>query len=148
MTCLGSTLYIKPFNLFPQKHRNELKDMSIAMESDEGTFTPFGLTYSGTNRTAHCVLHEILKLMAPINATELDLRFEGSDVKKLYNEGVPVTSLDNDRTRYFYYHHTEGDTMTVLSRDELNKCQALWTAVSYALASLDDLLPDGRKAKL
>ena len=115
------------------------------MESDFGTFTPTGLTYSGTNKTAQCVMHEIMKLMAPINATELSLQADGSDVMFLYEEGVPVSSLDNENERYFYYHHTEGDTMSVLNRDEIDKCQALWTGVSYALAALEDNLPDERK---
>lgn len=138
MGLIGAKAYVKA-------HQNELKSISVAMESDSGTFTPTGLAYSGTNRTAHCAMHEIMKLMAPINATRLSLRPDGSDVMFLYAEGVPVASLDNENDRYFYYHHTSGDSMNVLNPKVLDKCQAFWTAVSYALASLDDLLPDPRK---
>ena len=130
-----------------QRHQNELKDLSIAMESDSGTFTPTGLSYSGTNLTAQCTMYEILKLMAPINATQLTIRLAGSDVKELHKRGVPVSSLDTQNERYFYFHHTEGDTMSVLDKDELDKCQALWTAVSYALAAIDDILPDERRPR-
>ena len=114
------------------------------MESDFGTFTPTGLTYSGPNGTALCVMHEIMKLMAPINANKLSLGPGGSDLTLLYEKGVPVSSLDYENERYFYYHHTEADTMSVLNRGEIDKCQALWTGVSYALAALEDNLPDER----
>lgn len=115
------------------------------MESDEGTFAPIGLSYSGTNHTSHCTLWEILKLTgeAPVNASQLSLRLGGSDVTVFAKSKakVPVSSLDNANERYFYFHHTEGDTMTVLDSGELDRCLAFWTAVSYALAALEDSLP-------
>ncbi|KAH9420840.1 hypothetical protein DERP_001271 [Dermatophagoides pteronyssinus] len=123
-----------------KKHRNELKDYVIAMESDIGTFTPRGITYSGKNSTSQCTLWEILQLMHPINATTLTISTEGSDVQAFYENGVPISSLDTANDKYFYFHHTQGDTMTVEQPDDLDKCQALWTSVSYALAMLDDRL--------
>lgn len=124
-----------------QRHASELDSFSIAMESDIGTFTPLGITYSGSNLTAQCVVHEILKLMAPINATRLTLAAEGSDTELFADRGVPITSLDTANDKYFYFHHTDGDMMTVESRDDLDKCTALWTAVAYALAAIEGLLP-------
>jgi hypothetical protein len=41
------------------------------MESDEGTFTPHGLSFSGSP-TAGCILQEILKLTAGINTTHYE----------------------------------------------------------------------------
>jgi len=41
------------------------------MESDEGTFTPHGLSFSGS-KTAGCILQEILKLTASINTTHYE----------------------------------------------------------------------------
>ena len=134
MGLLGAKSYV-------QKHQREMSQFVLAMESDIGTFTPRGLTYSGTNRTAQCVMWEIMKLMAPIDATQLRISPEGSDVQMFLTQGVPIASLDTANEKYFYFHHTEGDTMTVESAPDLDKCQALWTGVAYALASLEHPLP-------
>lgn len=139
--CFGSTLYSFSSYLSLQRHHDELSTWSIALESDIGTFTPNGITYSGSNHTAQCVLHQILQLMAPINATRLVLSNEGSDVSAFLKDKVPIGSLDTKNEEYFYYHHTEGDTMRVESRDDLDRCTALWTSVAYALAAIDEQLP-------
>lgn len=117
------------------------------MESDGGTFTPTGLSYSGSNRTAQCTMWAIMQLMSPLKATALSLAADGSDVMYLYADGAPVSSLQNENGRYFLYHHTAGDTMTVLNRTQIDQCQALWTATAYAVAALEDILPDERRAK-
>lgn len=41
-------------------HKSELKNLNFVMESDEGTFTPLGLLYSGGD-TGACILAEVLK---------------------------------------------------------------------------------------
>ncbi|KAJ6224922.1 hypothetical protein RDWZM_003467 [Blomia tropicalis] len=126
---------------YARRHKNEMKDFVLAMESDIGTFAPVGITYSGTNLTSQCVIHEIMKMMAPINATRLSISTEGSDTEAFAENGVPITSLDTANEKYFYFHHSQGDTMTVENRDDLDKCLALWTSVSYALAALDLPIP-------
>lgn len=113
-----------------------------------GTFEPTGITFSGSNLTAQCTMHAIMQLLEPVNgATALSLETEGSDVMYLYADGAPVTSLANKNGQYFLYHHTAGDTMSVLNRTQIDQCQAVWTSVAYAVAALDDILPDDRKAK-
>lgn len=128
---------------YVEQHKNELDKFVIAMESDIGTFTPNGLTFSGQNSTAQCVMWELLRLMHPINATRLTIHPEGSDVQVFLDQGVPISSLDTQNDKYFYYHHTEADTMSVENEDDLDKCLAVWTSISYALASLEFPLPNG-----
>ena len=111
------------------------------MESDEGTFTPSGLGFSGTNPTAQCIVNEILKSLSLINATRLTLSNEGSDIGKLVEKGVPGSTLDNANDKYFDFHHTNGDTMTLQNSHELDLCTAVWAVTSYAFASLDQMLP-------
>ena len=86
--------------------------------------------------------------MAPINATRLVLSNEGSDVTLFIKQGVPIGSLDTRNERYFWFHHTDGDTMAVESRDDLDRCTALWAGVAYALAAIDEQLPRWRRAPL
>jgi carboxypeptidase Q len=111
------------------------------MESDIGTFTPYGLSYSGTNPTAQCIVNEVLKLLKPINATQLVLDNKNSDISVFMKKGVPGSSLENLNEKYFYYHHSNGDSMTVEDPKMLDLCTAVWAATSYAFASLDDMLP-------
>ncbi|XP_054158513.1 uncharacterized protein LOC128956825 [Oppia nitens] len=111
---------------YTQKHINELNKISIAMESDMGTFRPTGISYWGQNPTAQCIVNELLKTLKPINATQLS---------------VPGGSLDTRNQKYFYFHHTDGDTMTVQNRRDLDLCTAVWASIAYGLASIDDQLP-------
>lgn len=54
------------------------------------------------------------------------------------NQGA---SLHTDDSRYFWFHHTEGDTMTVQDPQDMNLCSALWAVVAYVVADLEDMLP-------
>ncbi|UYV84973.1 hypothetical protein LAZ67_X004157 [Cordylochernes scorpioides] len=122
-------------------HKHEKDYFSIVMESDIGTFKPLGLTYSGKNKDAQCIIQEVLKLFKGINATQLQITNEGPDIGVWENAGVPGASLINQNEKYFYYHHSEGDTMTVEDPYYLDLCTAFWTATSYIFADLKDMLP-------
>ena len=67
--------------------------------------------------------------------------FPGTDVNWWHASGVPTGSIANHNEHYFYYHHSDGDTMTVLDPIQMNMCTAVWTAFAYVLADMDDLLP-------
>ncbi|XP_054158505.1 carboxypeptidase Q-like [Oppia nitens] len=129
---------------YSQKHINELNKISVAMESVSGTFKPTGLTYRGQNTTAKCILNEILQSMKPINATQLliDDNIDGAlDIRYLMEKDIPGLSLDTPNDQYYRYHHSIGDTMQVLNTRELDLCTAVWTAIVYVLATIDDQLP-------
>jgi carboxypeptidase Q len=50
--------------------------------------------------------------------------------------------LLNKNEKYFWYHHSDGDTMNVWeSKDTLDKCAALWAAASYVIADLSVDMP-------
>jgi len=80
--------------------------------------------------------------MTPINATEFQShRSVSSDIGYFISAGVPGMELITDNEKYFWFHHSDGDTMSVEDPDELNRCQALWGAAIYVIADLDDMLP-------
>ena len=64
-------------------------------------------TFKG-NADASKVMTEVLKLLAPINASILDGGGEGTDIAPWMNAGVPGASLKNLNDKYFYFHHTNG----------------------------------------
>ncbi|XP_064459435.1 carboxypeptidase Q-like [Ornithodoros turicata] len=114
---------------------------SIVMESDHGTFKPLGLTFSGNSTDAQCIVREVVFLMDSMNATELVEGDTTPDLKYFVEAGVPGAGLHNENDKYFYFHHSQGDTMTVLNSTELDMCTALWTVSSYVFADMSIMLP-------
>ena len=49
-------------------------------------------------------------------------------------------SLHVEDSRYFWFHHSEGDTMTVQDPTDMSLCSALWAVVAYVVADLQDML--------
>jgi carboxypeptidase Q len=46
-----------------------------------------------------------------------------------------------DGSRYFWFHHSAGDTMAVIDRDDLAHCVAAIAAMGYMLADVDRPVP-------
>lgn len=65
----------------------------------------------------------------------------GPDIEEWLNSGIPGASLRNKNEKYFWYHHTNADTMNVESSDALDKGTALFAAVSYVMADISIDLP-------
>lgn len=49
---------------------------------------------------------------------------------------MPGATLLNDNRHYFWFHHSDGDTMAVQDPTALDKATALWAAVAYVVADL------------
>ena len=111
-------------------------------ESDSGTFDPKGMGFKG-NAEAECIFKEILKLMTPLNATEFVSELPGApDLVHWVNRGFPAASpLHYNRTEYFWFHHTAGDSMLVMSSRDLDKNTALFAAASFVIADLSVDMP-------
>lgn len=121
-------------------HKANLSNFDLVMESDLGTFKPVGLQFSGSN-AAQKVMAEVVKLLAPINTTNLEPHAEGTDIYPWMNAGIPGASLHVEDSRYFWFHHSEGDTMTVQDPHEMDLCAALWAVVAFVVADLEEMLP-------
>lgn len=121
------------------KHKDELDKFNFIMESDEGTFKPLGLGVAGTKK-ARCIIAEILKLFAPIDKLE-EQDYPGSDIVLFVKEGVPGAALLNANERYFWYHHSDADTMNVQNKNDVIECAAFWAAISYVIADLSVDIP-------
>ena len=125
-----------------QLHRGNANDYSILFESDEGVFLPYGIQFSGSPE-AKAIMQQIGQLLVSINASEVYDNGGGTDVDWWREEKVPTASLANHNEHYFWYHHSNGDTMDVLDPEEMNLCSAVWAVYAYVLADLDDVLPGG-----
>jgi carboxypeptidase Q len=49
--------------------------------------------------------------------------------------------LDVDGSRYFWYHHSEGDMLDKLDPAELARCVATMAVMAYVVADLPEPLP-------
>lgn len=65
----------------------------------------------------------------------------GPDIEFWTDVGVPGASPWNDNEKYFWYHHSNADTMDVEDPHTLDLCTVLWTTVSYIVADLSSDLP-------
>ncbi|XP_063306376.1 carboxypeptidase Q [Pelobates fuscus] len=123
-----------------ERHKGDISNMDLVMESDIGTFMPTGMQFSGSNE-ARAIMTEIMQLLKPINLTNLYDNAEGTDIRYWMQAGVPGASLIDDIEKYFWFHHSQGDTMTVQNPIWMNLCAAVWTVVSYVVADLEEMLP-------
>jgi carboxypeptidase Q len=50
-------------------------------------------------------------------------------------------ALVDDETKYFWYHHTDGDTMDKLDPRELSTCAAAMAVMAWQVADAPQTLP-------
>jgi len=114
--------------------------MDLVMESDLGVFHPTGLELTA-NANATQIVTAIGALLSSIGTGLVTGGGEGTDISPWMDAGVPGASLHNNNDRYFDFHHSQGDTMTVLNRDDLDLAAVTWAAFAYVIADLDAMLP-------
>jgi carboxypeptidase Q len=123
-------------------HAEQLNQHVLAIESDNGAFVPRGFRFTGTDAAFQRV-QQIAGLLAPIGADKVTLEPDSpeADIAPLVERGVPGMGLDVDRSRYFWFHHSEGDTLDKLDPAELARCVAALAVMAYVAADLADGLP-------
>ena len=118
-------------------HEAELSKHSVAMECDNGVFKPIRRSLSGHRRRAG-VRRSRSARCSTASARRASIAGDGeADVGPILQRGVPGLALDVDDTKYFWYHHSWGDMMTVIDRDDFAKCIATMAVMAYVLADLD-----------
>jgi carboxypeptidase Q len=121
-------------------HRAELAGHDVAIESDGGVFRPTGFGFTGSD-SARAVVRAVGLLLAPIGADTITAGGGGTDIEPIMDLGVPGMGLNDDASRYFWYHHSEADTVDKLDPREMAKCVAAMAVMSYVLADLPEQLP-------
>jgi carboxypeptidase Q len=121
-------------------HRAELARHQVAMESDNGVFKPGGFRFQGSD-AALAVVRQIASLLEPIGAGRVEKGEGEADVDPIIALGVPGLALDVDGTRYFWYHHSSGDTMDKLDPHDMALCVATMAVMAYVAADMPDTLP-------
>ena len=86
-------------------------------------------------------MRQIVALLAPINATQLLPDGAEEDTGPWGAIGVPTATLATQNDKYFYFHHSQGDTMTVYTPEMLDLAAALYAVTAFTAADMPDLLP-------
>jgi carboxypeptidase Q len=118
-------------------HVNELGKHVAAMECDGGVFRPLGFRFQGSPAG----LAFAKQVGALVGVSKLELGDGEADVGPIIQRGVPGFGLEVDDSKYFWYHHSTADMMTVIDREDFAKCIAMMAAMVYVLAEIDQTIP-------
>ena len=120
-------------------HRAEIDKHILAIESDGGVFEPKGFGFTGSD-SAFAIVSGIASLLNRIGAGELRRGGGGADIGPIMALGVPGMGLLVDGTRYFWYHHTDADTVDKLDPGDVAKCVAAMAVMAYVAADMPESL--------
>jgi carboxypeptidase Q len=126
-------------------HLDEVRNHVLAIESDAGVFEPIGFGYSGSER-GFGMVEEIGMLLEPIGAGRITRGGGGADIGPLMRLGVPGMGLQVQGSRYFWYHHTDADTVDKLDPVGVAESVAAMAVMAYVAADLPERIPFGRPA--
>lgn len=126
-------------------HAGELDKHVLAMETDNGVFNPKGYVLAAGDSAA-AVVTAVAGLLKSQGITSVQRVNESpaADITPLAEAGVPAMEIDVDGSRYFSYHHSDGDTLDKLDPAEMARCVAALAVMAYVVADMPDPLPRGR----
>ena len=121
-------------------HLNELDKHIVAFEDDLGSTRLLGFGYIGDPEGKKVVQMIGSKYMGILNAALVNDVGGAVDTGPLFEKGVPcmanVVSDNESHDYYFSYHHSAGDSMTVMDADDLDSNVVGLAAMMYILADL------------
>lgn len=127
-------------NGYRDAHMAELDAHVLAIESDAGVFAPRGFGFTGSD-AAFAIVHEVGRLLERIGAGTITRGGGGADIGPIMALGVPGMGLQVDGERYFWYHHTDADTIDKLDPREMALCTAAMAVMAWVVAELPEPLP-------
>lgn len=124
-------------------HRTALNQHMLAIESDDGVFSPRGFVFTGSDSGAG-TLGGIGHLLDRIGAGRITRGDADGDLEALAPLGVPAARLDVDPSRYYWYHHSASDTFSVIDAGEMARCVAALAVTAFVAADMTDAMPRTR----
>ena len=112
----------------------------LAIESDGGVFRPLGFGFTGPD-ASRAIVRDIAGLLHRIGSDSITPGGGGSDIEPLMTQGVPGMGLNTAGTRYFWFHHTDADTIDKLDPQEVGLCVATMAVIAYVVADMPETLP-------
>jgi carboxypeptidase Q len=129
-------------NAYRDQHRAALANHILAIESDGGVFRPTGFGFTGSD-SARALVRQVAGLLERVglSAASIGASGGGADIGPIMAEGVPGMGHQVDGTRYFWYHHTNADTVDKLDPREVAMNVAAMAVMAYVIADMPERLP-------
>jgi carboxypeptidase Q len=127
---------------YRDRHRSELRDHVLMLESDSGVFRPRGFGFTGSPQ-ARLAVESIATLLKGIETSRVGPSGGGADIgPSVQAAQIPAMSLEVDGSRYFAYHHTVADTVDKLDPIDMARCAVAIAVMAYVVADLPQRLGD------
>jgi carboxypeptidase Q len=127
-------------NGYRDAHRSEIDKHVLAMESDNGVFRPRAVQFGGGAGGLE-IMTRIASLLTTIGVDSARAGGPQADIGPLYALGVPVANIETDGSRYFWYHHSDADTIDKLDPVDLARNVAVLAVIANVVANMDGMLP-------
>jgi carboxypeptidase Q len=121
-------------------HAAELKDHILAIETDGGVFRPLGFGFQGSS-AALAIVRDVAELLVRAGSDSIVPGGGGADIGPIMEGGVPGMGLNVDGSRYFWFHHSNADTVDKLNPREMSLCVATLAVMAYVIADMPERLP-------
>jgi len=121
-------------------HKSEMDKHVLAMESDNGVFKPKAIQFGGGDGGI-AMTQRIASLLNAVGVDSARVGGPEADISPIYALGVPAITIDTDQSRYFWYHHSEADTIDKLDPADVARCTAIFAVVANVVANADWTLP-------
>src|SRR5688572_1948495 len=124
---------------YRDRHRDELLDHVLMLESDGGVFTPTGFGFSGSE-AARAKIRDVAGLLSPIGADRIGPAGGGADIGPSVQAGnIPAMSLEVEGN-YFLIHHTQADTVDKIDPGDMSRAAAAIAVIAYVVADMPERL--------
>lgn len=127
-------------NAYRDAHRAELDKHVLAMESDNGVFRPLAIQ-AGTGEGGMAIMQAIASMLGAVGVDSARVGGPQADISPLYALGVPVATIATDASKYFWYHHSDSDTVDKIDPADLARNVAIFAVIAYTVANMDGTLP-------
>lgn len=124
---------------YRDRHREQLANHVLMLESDSGVFRPTGFGFSGSE-SARARIKEIATLLRGIGADAIAAGGGGADIgPSVEAAGIPAMSLQVEGN-YFLLHHTPADTVDKIDAKDMAKAAAAIAVMAYVVADMPERL--------
>jgi carboxypeptidase Q len=125
---------------YRDRHKDELANHVLMIESDGGVFRPTGFGFTGSDMGRSQVELIATRLLKEVGADTIRPGGGGADIGPSVEAGkLPAMALNVDGN-YFLIHHTPADTIDRITPDEIAKSAAALAVMAYVVADMPDRL--------
>lgn len=116
---------------YAEEARTKKENHILALESDEGGFTPRSFSVTMPKEQVN-KLRSWIPLLSPYGISQINEGGGGSDISPLNrNLGTPLAGLQPDSQRYFDLHHARNDVFEAVNKRELELGAVSMAALIY-----------------